>query len=172
MPVNFTYGLSFHFVGCSAEIKQKSKSTQKGFQLEAVDPSVVFRCQCWSRTPITKGSSSPCGGEQGLQAPLVTRQQNSRAGTFPAVGALPAPGWWTLLEWLIPLMVRAVSPGTLISPFHSIFQLLLKWLRAAECLWHAHGPGSWRKGETYDLKYIYEFWVKIWQLTMKFYSSR
>lgn len=40
MPVNFTYGLAFHFAGCSAEIKQKGKSTQKGFQFKPVLPSV------------------------------------------------------------------------------------------------------------------------------------
>lgn len=64
----------------------------------------------WSRTLITKGSSSPCqpstaaspcGGEQDL--PWWPRQQSSRAGTFPAVAALPAPcsrdwshWWWEL----------------------------------------------------------------------------
>lgn len=34
-------------------------------------------------------------------------------------------------------------------------EALLEWLRAGDCLWRAHGPGSWRKGEMCDLKYIY-----------------
>lgn len=39
MPVNFTYELAFHFADCSAEIKQKGKSTQKGFRFKPVVPT-------------------------------------------------------------------------------------------------------------------------------------
>lgn len=73
MPVNFTYGLAFHFAGCSVEIKQ---IYPKGFWLKAVDPTAgggpwLPRAAALPATPST--AAAPWGGEQGLKAPLVTK---------------------------------------------------------------------------------------------------
>lgn len=97
MPVNFTYGLAFHFAGCSAEIKQKGKSTQKGFLFNPVVPTLsLLRYQCRRRThnqwqqpsvPPPVLQLGVLGGHQGLKSSLASRQQTSGAGAFPAVGA-------------------------------------------------------------------------------------
>lgn len=133
MPVNFTYGLAFHFAGCSAEIKLKGKSTQKGFQFKPVIPiPSLLRYHC-CRTVITKGSSYPshlqcCSWSTGRRprAQVFPGKEtaNQRCWHVPRCGRLHAPCWWnpSLSDWY-QRWLQLHLPETVILPFRSIFQI-------------------------------------------------
>lgn len=131
MPVNFTYGLAFHFAGCSAEIKQKGKSTQKGFLFNSVVPTLsLLRYHCRRRTHNQRQQPSVpppvlqlgvLGGHQGLKS---SQTANQRCWCIPRCGSLHAPCWWdpalrAWYQWWWQLRL----PETVILPFCSVFQI-------------------------------------------------
>lgn len=110
MPVNFTYGLTFHFAECSAEIKEKGKPAPKAFQCKpAVLTHGLLRYSC-QRQQIFRGAPQegysllsvgiqaastavfllPGCGHAEQETEGSSLQQTSDAGTFPAGRA----GWW------------------------------------------------------------------------------
>lgn len=134
MPVNFTYGLAFHFVACSAEIKQKGKSTQKGFWFQSGVPTLsLLRSHCCRGTVITKGGSSQCHLQRCSWSPCRTpraqvfpgkQRANRQCWRVPCCRSLHAPCRWnpspsTRYQWRLQLCL----PETVISPFCCIFQI-------------------------------------------------
>lgn len=79
------------------------------------------------------------GGDHGSSLPWQ-RDSNPVVLAFPALGACVLFAGETLVQ-------VADTNGDYGCTSQYLSDTLPKWLRAAEGLLHAHGPGNWRKGE-------------------------
>lgn len=133
MPVNFTYGLTFHFAECSAEIKEKGKPPQRHFSVSQQSSHMVCsgtaaKGSRSSEVPLRRGT--PCSQWEyrqpallysycqavGMQSKRLRAQvsskpvvlarslQGEQVGETPVV-AMAAPPIDRAISWSHPLAV-------------------------------------------------------------------
>lgn len=177
MPVNFTYGLAFDFAGCSAEIKQKGKSTQKGLRCKPVIPWTYFSevplLRDWDchrqQLPGPPSAASPGDGWCALCSQVEIKATTAAARLWacregdqglmtqakqrhvPCSGSLCAPCWWNPSGWHQWWSWSSCIPhrqGDL-TPWQHLSDTLLKRLRAGGCYMRA-GKASEARGNIWS----------------------